>query len=203
MATVTGIGAFVGSGAFVQVGDAFHADNTGIIQGDLNTIHVAGTGASNVFLVGDATGSIVYAGSGNDFISGGNGADHLFGGTGAGTSVLSGNLGNDVLTAGTGTGHVDIMSGGQGADTFVFNDGSGTHTVTDFSAALGDIMQLASNINNTGIVDSATLSNYLANNASQVGNNVVIDLHGGDTLQVNNANLADMVNHPNTYFQVV
>ncbi|MBC6437848.1 MAG: calcium-binding protein, partial [Rhodobacteraceae bacterium] len=67
-------------------------------------------------------------GSGNDALWGGRGKDVLWGGSG--NDTLDGGSGNDRLVGGRGD---DRLTGGAGADTFVFYDGHGNDTITDFT----------------------------------------------------------------------
>jgi len=80
-------------------------------------------------IVHDATIETVYSADQN----------MLYGG--AGDDILIGGSGNDVLHGGTGT---NILTGGYGADRFVFDtfDG-GADTVTDFSTAQGDMLDIS------------------------------------------------------------
>ncbi len=66
-------------------------------------------------------------GRGNDTLHGGKGDDDLYGGKGDDT--LDGNWGDDTLTGGKGN---DTLTGSWGADRFVFRDGDGHDTITDF-----------------------------------------------------------------------
>ena len=80
--------------------------------------------------------------AGNDYLSGSGLAQSLDGGTGADTLVGAG--GDDTLTGGAGA---DVFNyrGSSGGNRygFVF---SGTDTITDFSAAEGDVIQLSQNV---------------------------------------------------------
>lgn len=91
-------------------------------------------------------------GGGNDTLSGHEGDDILLGGDGddylagqEGNDTLFGGAGNDFLGAGPGN---DMLSGGSGADRFFFtsnfNTGMNVHTITDFSRAEGDYIDLKS-----------------------------------------------------------
>jgi hypothetical protein len=72
------------------------------------------------------------AGSGNDRLTGTDGADILLGG--GGNDTLLGGAGVDLLGGGAGS---DTLTGGSGADLFV--GGTGTNTLTDLSLAEGDV----------------------------------------------------------------
>ncbi|MFM1892079.1 MAG: hypothetical protein RLZ44_1156, partial [Pseudomonadota bacterium] len=61
---------------------------------------------------------------------------------GGGADILVGGGGDDILIGGAGD---DLLSGGSGADTFVWqagDQGGGVDTVTDFSIAEGDALDL-------------------------------------------------------------
>ena len=100
--------------------------------------------------------------------------DRLFGD--AGDNELRGGLGADVLNGGPGN---DTLTGGPGPDTFVFAPGYGADTVTDFSAAEGDRIDL------TAFPTIASISQIRAI-ATQVGADTVLDFGNGDTLTLNN-----------------
>ena len=95
---------------------------------------------------------MIYGNAGNDTLVGNLGNDRLFGDEGndvirgnAGNDTLSGGTGNDTLSGGSGD---DVMAGGGGTDRFrvlLTEDGSGkgsNDTISDFSAAEGDLMQV-------------------------------------------------------------
>ncbi|ESQ90368.1 hypothetical protein ABAC460_09440 [Asticcacaulis sp. AC460] len=95
---------------------------------------------------------------------------------------LTGNDGNNTIN---GKGGTDILAGGLGSDLFLFETSSGTDTVTDFSAAQNDTI----NINAyTGGVANAGL-------VTQSGANVLITLGGGNVITVNSATTADVLAH--------
>jgi Ca2+-binding RTX toxin-like protein len=104
---------------------------------------------------------LVYAGTGNfagtgntlnNVITGGPGKDLLRGG--AGNDTLTGGSGNDKLSGGAGA---DTLTGGLGADKFVFSStsdfptGSLHDTITDFSHAQGDQIDLSALDANTKV----------------------------------------------------
>ena len=116
----------------------------------------------NDTIIGDPGDDSLDGGSENDSLEGGNGADTLFGATGddllfgrgpsAGADyndlvvdILDGGLGNDTLHAGLG----DSLTGGTGADAFImhralnFPSGPNLDTVTDFSQAQGDLIDVS------------------------------------------------------------
>ena len=88
----------------------------------------------------------MFGAQGNDILFGGNGADSLNGGTGDDelhgnneNDILNGFSGNDSLNGGNGDDSLrggdgdDTLSGNAGVDTFIFGDGWGNDTITDFS----------------------------------------------------------------------
>jgi Ca2+-binding RTX toxin-like protein len=127
---------------------------------------------------------------GNDTIYGGDGNDRFFGGTGN-DLILSGN-GNDTIYADSG---FDTLNGGAGndllfgffnADTFVFEAGHGNDTIGDF-----DEFNAGERIDFSGLGTMNNLTQVM-NASTQVGNNVVINTGGGNSIQLNGVQLADL-----------
>jgi Ca2+-binding RTX toxin-like protein len=79
-------------------------------------------------LVGNDGADTVFGQAGDDTVRGGYGDDAVFGGAGA--DALTGGPGRDVLQGGRGG---DALIGGAGADLFVFRDGDGMDTITDWT----------------------------------------------------------------------
>ncbi|WP_131829608.1 calcium-binding protein, partial [Teichococcus deserti] len=104
-------------------------------------------------LYGDNAANMLTGGAGNDTLYGGGGADRLIGGAG-----------NDTLT------------GGAGADTFIFTKGDGADRILDFTAGDGDMVSVRK--------FGAAIDTYAELSAlfHQTGNDVVVDLGGGDSL---------------------
>ena len=100
----------------------------------------------------------------------------------SGNNGLKGYAGNDMLDGGAGN---DSLSGGIGADVFVFNDNSGADTVSDFSAAQNDVININAYTHGNG--DPGLLH--------QVGADTVVDLGGGNIITVLNALVADLSGH--------
>lgn len=98
------------------------------------------------YLIGQGGDDTLSGGVGSDRLEGGSGNDTLRGGTG--NDILSGGEGDDLLVGGTGN---DILTGGDGADTFQWlsgddinsEGGMATDTITDFSVADGDVIDLS------------------------------------------------------------
>lgn len=125
----------------------YHVNNNGIVQGtrcdDLITpnkikpqnpnqknkeVTAIYAGEGNDTISGGFGGQDIYGGAGNDVLLGGLNNDDLFGGAGAdklyggiGDDVLKGQTGNDILVGGGGT---DEMDGGVGADYLQSGQGS-------------------------------------------------------------------------------
>ena len=122
------------------------------------------------------TGAVTHLGTnGNDTVVG-NAADNN----------LNGAQGNDTLDGGAGD---DLLTGGEGNDLFVFGDGDGDDTVTDFEVGVDAI-----DLSNFG-VDFSVASNFdafMANDAADVGNNVVLDLDADDSLTLLGINKVDL-----------
>ena len=104
---------------------------------------MSGDSAANVFQGGSGA-DVLNGRNGADTLQGGNGADRLLGGKGA--DQLLGGAGADKLTGGAGH---DQLIGGNGADKFIFTRksdspaGKHTDTITDFSRAQGDKIDLS------------------------------------------------------------
>jgi len=156
-------------------------DDTIFAGGGNDTVYGGkGTGADNID--GGAGNDVIFSGQGNDTLSGGAGNDDLF--SGAGTDQVDGGAGNDTLWGGGGN---DQFTGGSGADTFVFEVGHGDDTVTDFSTG-SDILQLSDTT-----TDFTSVADVQAAATAQ-GNDVLIDLGGGDSVLLEDVSIADLAN---------
>ncbi|EGF93679.1 hemolysin-type calcium-binding repeat 2 copies family protein [Asticcacaulis biprosthecium C19] len=152
--------------------DTYYVDNTG---DNVQELHLQGT--DTVFssvtysLLGRAVEVLNLTGSGNINATG----NSL-------NNALMGNSGNNRLDGGVGN---DTLTGGLGSDVFVFLNGTWKDTVTDFSAAQNDS------------IDLHAITNGVANNGmvTQVGGNVLINLGGGNTITVLGATQADVLSH--------
>ena len=124
-------------------------------------------------LYGAGGGDKLVGGGGKDFLGGGESGDDLYGSSGDDT--LSGDNGSDYINGGLDN---DTLSGGFGNDHFVFINGDGLDTITDFAA--GDLSGDYIELTGYGIASFAALQPSM----SQVGADVVIDLGAGEiTLQ--------------------
>ncbi len=92
----------------------------------------------------------------------------------AGANLVIGNDGDNRVNGGAGH---DTLTGGLGADTFVFDAGTGADTITDFTTADNDRIDISAYTH--GTTDTTLLT--------QVGADVVITMGGGNTITVLNA----------------
>ena len=195
-----------GSGNTAGIGNTFNNVLTGnagsnsldggvgndILDGKAGADTMTGGFGDDVFYVDNIADSVVeIAGQGNDAILAsvtysltgrfvetltltGSGAVDATGNSQA--NVLNGNAGNNHLDGGYGH---DVLTGGLGADVFVFGTHSGADTITDFSAADNDTINVHA---------------YLAQATaviSQSGADAVIDLGGGNVITVLNTTATD------------
>jgi len=137
-----------------------------------------GTGADLV--VGGSGNDTLWGQAGNDTLNGGLGDDSLAGGAQSdllsgkqGEDTLSGGFGNDTLSGGAdndvlnGNFGNDVLTGGLGADVFVFEDG-GANTVTDFSIAQGDILQLDDALWGGGLSETQVVDQFVDDSSGTV-----------------------------------
>lgn len=121
------------------------------LDGGSGTDTVMGTSGDDVYNFADDLElrniEIIRGGDGDDILIGGISDDNFFGD--AGNDVFSGGGGNDTLSGGDG---LDQMTGGIGADTFVLA-GSGLDRITDFSVDEGDVLDVSSVVDVTGVDD--------------------------------------------------
>ncbi|WP_424433944.1 M10 family metallopeptidase C-terminal domain-containing protein [Planktotalea sp.] len=108
--------------------------------------------------------------AGADTLNGDAGDDRLFGGDD-----------DDVLIGGAGN---DAMNGGEGADTFIFRQGDGNDTITDFEDGIDliDISDFAGSSTYNIIADPAL---------SATDNAFIIFFATGETLRIESADGSD------------
>ena len=147
----------------------------GLASGDtLSNIEVVfGSDKFGDTLIGRAGVDVgLHGNGGDDFLEGLNGNDTLFGDNG--NDTLRGGFGDDVLNGGKGGdqliggGGNDKLIGGGGPDTFVFADGFGNDTITDFSDHNGEKIDLS------GVSDIASFTDLTAAHLEDHGTFVVI-----------------------------
>ena len=123
---------------------------------------------------GTASGDV--AGTGTDTFTGVNAvrgssfADVILGDDNANT--LDGRDGNDRID---GRGGADTLTGGNGSDTFVYADGGGADTITDFDRSQGDTIDL------TGLSGIFTFADVQSKSTLSAGN-TIINFGSGNTL---------------------
>ncbi len=131
-------------------------------------------GEGDEIILGGLGADTLYGGGGDDLIEGDQGDDRLFGGEG--NDTLKGGAGRDRLDGGAGD---DILEGGAGRDVFVFSDGFGNDTITDFEVGLDriDLRKL----------DAATsFDDLVAHHLSVQENDLVLTFEGDGTITILN-----------------
>ncbi|MBT3371640.1 MAG: hypothetical protein HOA08_10925 [Rhodospirillaceae bacterium] len=149
------------------------------INGGGDGIHVVGNGTVSgiEFLKGPGADVVWEGGAAANTITGGRRDDDLKGGGGA--DVIDGGKGDDSLAGQAGD---DILTGGKGQDLFVFADGGGDDSVTDFKNGK-DLLD----VSDYGLADSLGFDGI-----SAVGGDVVIDINGSDSITLIGVNLANI-----------
>ncbi|MET4128793.1 calcium-binding protein [Roseovarius sp. MBR-6] len=135
----------------------------------------------NDTLWGAAGNDTLMGGAGNDTLGGGGGDDRLDGGEGRDT--LWGGPGQDRLVGGAGD---DQIAGGAGSDTFVFADGHGRDTITDF-----DPFDPLERIDLRAVGALGSLADVMAA-ATEIGSDLVIDTGGGGVIVLRNLVTSDL-----------
>ncbi len=141
-----------------------------IIQFELN--EVFGTVGSDE-LTGTSAGDLMRGFEGNDILTGLDGDDEIHGGDG-----------DDVLIGGSGD---DLFFGGAGSDTFVFSDGDGNNEIRGFNATND-----AEKIDLTRVSAITDFTDLVQNRMTQVGDDVLIDLGGGNSLLLKSVDRDDL-----------
>ena len=140
---------------------------------------------------GGAGSDIGRGGNGDDILNGGADGDVLFGGTGrdtvngdGGDDVIFGRGGFDILNGGAGD---DLLEGGLQADQFIFEDGFGNDTITDFAS-----LNNAERIHLSDVTEITDFQDLIDNHMSQVGADVLIDDGLGNTITLLGVQLSDL-----------
>ncbi|MEM9008833.1 MAG: hypothetical protein AAGE59_35655, partial [Cyanobacteria bacterium P01_F01_bin.86] len=124
-----------------------------------------GNGGNDIIFGGEGSDRIGGK-AGNDILSGDAGDDFIWGDDG--DDILMGVTGNDILTG-------DNSSSGSGSDTFVFGNGDGTDTITDFEVGIDFI----------GLVEGELVFEDLS--FTQDGDNTLLGVSdSGETLAILN-----------------
>ncbi|WP_366525519.1 hypothetical protein [uncultured Ruegeria sp.] len=145
----------------------------------------------NDWVYGRAGSDEIWAGEGDDYVEGGSGSDKIYGGTGhhklyGGTSndTVVGENGDDTIVGSPGD---DDLYGGNtnyasdGSDTFRFVGNTGSDTIHDFDP-------------NEDFIDSSALGyeNVDQMEIQQEGDHVLITLHDGSEITLNDVNIDDI-----------
>ena len=170
------------------------ANNTGDAVGDIYVSIENLTGSDfDDGLFGNNTANTLLGGLGDDTLNGRDGADVLFGDIGQ--DVLNGGGGADSLAGGAdfdillgSTGNDTLTGGGGSGDVFIFQDGFGQDTVTDFDALDDTEVLDISALSAVTFTDYATFeTNHLATDGSDV-----VFTAGGDRVRLENVTLGDL-----------
>ncbi len=137
---------------------------------DIEDVRTAG---GNDHITGDNEANFLKSRLGNDTLLGGVGDDTLKGG--AGEDTLQGDAGNDRLL------------GGADADEFVFEDGFGNDTITDF-----DPLEIGEQINLRNVTAITSFTDLIANHVSPAGSNTIIDDGAGNTIRLTGVSISDL-----------
>ncbi|MEM6695060.1 MAG: M10 family metallopeptidase [Pseudomonadota bacterium] len=133
-------------------------------------------------LFGNGGNDRLFGEAGDDRFFGGQGKDYLDGG--ANNDTLTGGAGFDTLIGGTGN---DTLTGKFNADRFVFSNGFGQDTITDF-AATNDFEKISLQ----AVTSITGMTDLLLNHISQSGGNVVINDLAGNTITLLGVSLSDL-----------
>ena len=177
----TSLAAMFGLLGLYAILDIFTRDNGFKLAGSDQDDRLDG-GRGNDELFGHNGNDTITGGLGNDLISGGRHADNLDGG--AGKDTLFGGQGADTINGGLDD---DVLNGGSGADVFVFTNGHGHDTISDFETA-----NLQEHIDLSGISAITDLNDLFTNHIKQVGADVVIDTGLGSII-LTDTNVSDLM----------
>ncbi|MEM0908713.1 MAG: calcium-binding protein, partial [Pseudomonadota bacterium] len=120
-------------GSFVdmEAGVAQFVDGTGGTNTFVNIENINGSSVAADVIFGDAEDNVLNGLGGNDTLLGGEGDDELIGGDNIDRARAAAEGNNeDVLEGGVGA---DRLTGGLGADSFLYAEGEGGDTITDFT----------------------------------------------------------------------
>lgn len=173
-----------------QADNLYGRSGNDTLVGDFGLDRLFGGADDDLALGGDGNDGL-FGGQGNDTLRGGTGTDRFFGGPG--NDQLHGDEGNDTIYAGAGFDTLvgglgdDILQGDFNADRFVFEDGHGDDTITDFAAT-----NIYEKIDLTAVSAITSLSDLMANHVRQSGANVIVDTGDGNSITLNAVSLADL-----------
>ncbi len=173
-------------------GDAYFSVE-GLVGSDFVDTLIGNTGANAMSGLGG--NDLIGGGDGDDTINGNTGDDSLFGGVG--DDVLNGGNGDDFLEGNVG---MDTFTGGAGADVFDFNaishstPGANRDVITDFTAAQGDLINLATIDADTTVAGNQAFA-FIGGAAFSAAGQARFVTAGGDgfvTVDVNGDGNSDM-----------
>ncbi|SMX28228.1 Bifunctional hemolysin/adenylate cyclase precursor [Pelagimonas phthalicica] len=153
-----------------------------------------GDGNDYLYDITDSNG--FFGEGGDDMMVAGNGNDRFFGGTG--NDIISAGGGNDSIYGGAGFDTIiggagnDVMRGDFNADTFVFEDGHGSDTISDFDTNTNLEQIDLSGVSAIANVSDLNLGSATSGAATQVGADVVINTGGGNSIRLTGVNIADL-----------
>ena len=166
-------------------------------------------------LMGGAGADTITAGAGNDHVTGGSGNDELWGGAGAdtvfggsGDDSLRGEDGDDTLSGGSGADTLlgaagdDSLLGGSGGDVFAFDDGFGQDVIGDFKGAAGDRINLAADLNGTGIETAADVRALVSGGTTETGTKYTLITVGEDTIRLDKVDPNDFLSNIESWVRV-
>ena len=156
------------------------SENDRIVGGRLDDLILGGRGRDRIS-GGDGEDTLS-GGGGRDLLSGGTASDMLDGGNG--NDILHGNGGRDTLAGGRGN---DILNGGNGGDSFVFANGFGTDTITDF-----DALAKSEKIDLSAVTRIRHFNDLSKNHMDQIGDDVVINDGRGNSITLLDTVLGDL-----------
>ncbi|WP_413160459.1 calcium-binding protein [Capilliphycus salinus ALCB114379] len=142
----------------------FGGSGDDVLRGDANRRSAGGSNGGDDVISGGAGNDRIGGKGGNDLLSGDSGDDEIFGDDGDDT--IMGVTGNDTLTG-------DDFSGGSGSDVFVFGNGDGTDTITDFDVT-EDLI---------GLVEGELMFDELSITDSDMGAMISV-IESGETLAI-------------------
>ena len=127
---------------------------------------IYGVAGNDTITIGKSAGSgiKVYGGSGNDTIEALNKYKVTIYGD-AGNDTITGGTGNDTLYGGKGD---DTLTGGKGKDTFVYANGDGKDTITDYTANNDTLYISSGSISKTALVNSSKDLRFIVGSSGTV-----------------------------------
>ncbi|MGE0715689.1 MAG: calcium-binding protein [Alphaproteobacteria bacterium] len=161
-------------------------DHNDVVLGERGSDEIYG-GNDNDTLLGGAGLDTISGGEGNDIIFGGRDYDVLSGD--AGDDIVYGDRGGDDIHDGAGNDTIFLGGGTGDIDWVYFSSGSGQDRVLQFDIEDGDQFRIESRINNTNIVDFASLVGRITDDGH---GDAIVDLGGGNYIRIVGVDRADI-----------